>query len=91
MGKDDLVFSREPLGTEMAAAAEGLSRELADRNRLHLNAVAEAVFLSHAGHPVMDVLEELVGRSETELYKPDAETLLPAAQAISRGRRFGFV
>jgi hypothetical protein len=75
----------------MGVAAQRLTNQMADRNRVHLNGVAEAVFGSHAGHPVSDVLAVLMRQSESPLYQPEAGTLMPAARAISRRRRFVFV
>jgi hypothetical protein len=77
---------------EMLAAARRLSEEIAARDRRrHLNEVAEAVFLSHAGQPIAVVLIVLWERANTSTHEVSAETLSDAANAISLGRRFGFV
>jgi hypothetical protein len=75
----------------MGIAAQRLTNQMADRNRVHLNGVAETVFGSHAGYPVSQVLEALMRQCESPLYEPEAATLMPAARAISRRRRFVFV
>jgi hypothetical protein len=82
---------RNRFGGDMDAATRRLTREVAARNRRHLNTVADAVFLTHAGQPFDEVLAVLMRKSETLLYLPNAQALTPAARAISRGRRFGFI
>jgi hypothetical protein len=85
--------AREPLVSQadMAVAARRLNEEVAARNRSHLNEVAEAVFLTHAGQPADQVLAVLLVQSTTSLYRPTPETMMPVARAISLGRRFALV
>jgi hypothetical protein len=89
MGDDDL--SAEAIQAEMLDASQRLRTEIATRNRTHLNAATEAIFLSHAGQPIAEVLMALWAQANTSGHDVTAAALVDAANAISRGRRFAFV
>jgi hypothetical protein len=89
--EDDADLSEEAVSLERIAAAHNQTLELAAENRVHLNAVAESVFASHAGEPIAEVLIELVDRANTNVRHVSAEALVDAANAISLGRHFAFV
>jgi hypothetical protein len=84
-------FTGPPIDLEMIAAARRATLELQARDRDHLNAVAEAVYLSHAGQPIAEVLVALMARGNANSHVVTVETLVDAANAISLGRRFAFV
>jgi hypothetical protein len=74
----------------MDLAARRLTLEIAKRQRRRLNAACEAVFLSHAGQPVDEVMAALGRKASTANFEPDDELLGAAARAISLGRRYTF-
>lgn len=86
-----LGFPPEPTMSDMRAAANHLNQQIDAKHRAHLNAVAEMVFISHAGQPADVVLMELMREAVSAFYLPDEDVLQPAADAISVGRRFAFV
>jgi hypothetical protein len=91
MPEQDDETSHQKFEPDMVAAVRRLQLAAEARNRAHLNAVAETVFLSHGGQPVEQVLAELVRQAENPLYIPHLENFAAAASAISLGRRFAFV
>jgi hypothetical protein len=91
MADGDDGLSEQDLATEMTDAARRLANEVAARSRAHLNEVAEAVFLTHAGQPIAEVLIVLWTRANTNAHNVSVEDLADAANAISQGRRFAFV
>ena len=75
----------------MGEAAGRLDREIGAKQRARLNEVTESVFASCAGQPVEVVLAALIKRSAAHHYRPSAQDLRPAAEAISHGRRFAYI
>jgi hypothetical protein len=75
----------------MDEAASRLDLEISGKRRARLNEVAESVFTSHAGQPVEIVLLALIRTAGERHHYPPEDDLRPAAQAISRGRRFAYV
>jgi hypothetical protein len=75
----------------MEEAAARLDRELSGKHRAWLNEVTESVFTAYAGQPVDVVLPALIRAARARRHYQPADDLRPAAEAISRGRRFAYV
>jgi hypothetical protein len=91
------MFPDEPdpagtsLGADMQAAALRLRIQEDSMRRRLLNEACEEVFRSHAGNPVDEVLVVLWRTADSKYFTSSVNLLMPAAEAISRGRRFAFV